>query len=45
AALGLSRDWALGSLRITLGKDSTPEQINSFLNLLPSFVEKSRALR
>ncbi len=45
AALGLSRDWALGSLRITLGKDSTPEQINSFLNLLPSLVEKSRALR
>lgn len=45
AALGLSRDWALGSLRITLGKDSTPEQINSFFNLLPSFVEKSRALR
>lgn len=45
AALGLSRDWALGSLRITLGKDSTPEQINSLLNLLPSFVEKSRALR
>jgi cysteine desulfurase len=44
-ALGLSRDWALGSLRITLGKDSTPEQIDSFLKVLPSLVEKARALK
>jgi len=44
-ALGLSRDWALGSLRITLGKDSTPEQIDSFLQSLPSLVEKARNLR
>ena len=44
-ALGLSRDWALGSLRITLGKDSTPEQIDSFLQSLPTLVEKARNLR
>ncbi len=44
-ALGLSRDWALGSLRITLGKDSTPEQIDSFLQSLPTLVEKARSLR
>jgi cysteine desulfurase len=43
-SLGLSRDWALGSLRITLGKDSTPEQIESFLTTLPSLVEKARGL-
>jgi cysteine desulfurase len=43
-ALGLSRDWALGSLRVTLGKDSTPEQVDTFLNTLPSLVEKARHL-
>jgi cysteine desulfurase len=41
-ALGLSRDWALGSLRITLGKDSTPAQIDSFLTALPGLVENAR---
>ncbi len=43
-SLGYSRDWALGSLRITLGVDSTPEQIDSFLNALPALVEKARKL-
>jgi len=44
-ALGLSRDWALGSLRVTLGKDITPEQIDDFLEILPSLVEKARQLK
>ncbi len=44
-ALGLSREWALGSLRVTLGKDSTPEQIDAFLEILPSLVEKARRLK
>jgi cysteine desulfurase len=44
-SLGLSRDWALGSLRVTLGKDSTPEQIGSFLKILPLLVEKARVLK
>jgi cysteine desulfurase len=44
-SLGLSRDWALGSLRVTLGKDSTVEQIESFLQVLPSLVEKARSLK
>ncbi len=44
-ALGLSRDWALGSLRVTLGKDSTPDQIDAFLEILPSLVEKARRLK
>ena len=43
-ALGHSRDWALGSLRITLGVDSTPEHVDSFLNALPGLVEKARKL-
>lgn len=43
-ALGHSRDWALGSLRLTLGVDSTPEQVESFVKVLPSLIDKSRAL-
>ena len=43
-ALGYSDDWALGSLRITLGMDTTPEQVESFLNALPSLIEKARNL-
>lgn len=44
-ALGYSRDWALGSLRITLGNGSTAEHVDSFLKILPVVVEKVRALR
>jgi len=44
SALGLSRDWALGSLRITLGVDSTVANVDSFLKALPVLVEKSRNL-
>jgi cysteine desulfurase len=43
-ALGYSPDWALGSLRVTLGKDSTVEHIDSFLKTLPQLVEKARKL-
>ncbi len=43
-ALGHSRDWALGSLRITLGVDSTHEHVDSFLNTLPPLIEKVRNL-
>jgi cysteine desulfurase len=43
-AIGLSRDWGLGSLRVTLGRDTTPENIDSFLNVLPGLVEKARKL-
>lgn len=43
-ALGYPREWALGSLRITLGTDSTTEQITSFLRSLPGLVEKVRKL-
>lgn len=43
-SLGYSRDWAMGSLRVTLGADSTPEHIDSFLMILPGLVEKTRQL-
>jgi cysteine desulfurase len=43
-AIGLSREWGLGSLRVTLGKDTTPEQVSSFLTALPGLVQKARAL-
>jgi len=43
-AIGLSRDWGLGSLRVTLGKDTLPEHVESFLTALPTLVEKARTL-
>jgi cysteine desulfurase len=44
-ALGFDRHWALGSLRITLGMDSTPAHVDSFLGALPGLVEKVRKLK
>lgn len=43
-AIGLSREWGLGSLRITLGKDTLPEHVEAFLDALPALVEKARNL-
>ncbi len=43
-SLGFSRDWALGSLRITLGKDTQPAEVETFLQSLPALVEKTRHL-
>jgi len=44
-AIGLSRDWSLGSLRVTLGKDTSPEHVESFLFTLQTLVLKARSLR
>lgn len=44
-AMGLEREWALGSLRVTLGSASVPEQIDAFLDRLPEIVERARAMR
>ena len=44
-AIGLSREWGLGSLRVTLGKDTTANDVNSFLTKLPSLVHQARKLR
>jgi len=43
-AIGLSRDWGLGSLRITLGVHTSPKDVDAFLSDLPSLVEKARAI-
>jgi len=43
-AIGLSSDWGLGSLRITLGSHTTPADVDAFLNALPTLVEKARTL-
>jgi cysteine desulfurase len=43
-ALGLPRSWALGSLRVTLGVNSMPEEVERFLDKLPELVSKVRAL-
>jgi cysteine desulfurase len=42
-ALGLSREWGLGSLRVTLGAGTTPAHVDAFLKALPPLVEKVRA--
>ncbi len=43
--LGYSPSWALGSLRVTLGKDTTAEDIDSFLNILPGCIHQLRELK
>jgi len=43
-ALGLSSDWSHGSLRLTLGKKNTQEDIDYVLSVLPGIVEKLRGL-
>jgi len=43
-AIGLSREWGLGSLRVTLGVHTTPADVDSFLNDLPDLVDKARTL-
>jgi cysteine desulfurase len=43
-AIGLPREWGLGSLRITLGVNTTVEQIDSFIRTLPSIIAKAREL-
>jgi cysteine desulfurase len=43
-ALHVPHELARGSLRLTLGKDNTAEEIERVLELLPAAVEKLRAL-
>jgi cysteine desulfurase len=43
-ALGLSREWALGSLRLTVGRATTREHIDRVLAVLPDIVAKLRDL-
>jgi cysteine desulfurase len=43
-AIGLSQDTGHGSLRFSLGKDNTKEDIDAVLDTLPAIVEKLRKL-
>ncbi|MEN8173056.1 MAG: cysteine desulfurase family protein [Chloroflexota bacterium] len=43
-ALGFSHDWSLGSLRVTVGKDTSVNDVNAFLNTLPSIIAKERRI-
>jgi len=42
--LGYSSEWALGSLRVTLGKDTSSEEVDQFLNILPECVHRVREI-
>lgn len=43
-SIGLPQQWALGALRVTLGKDTRPEQLDDFASVLPEVVERVRSL-
>jgi cysteine desulfurase len=43
-AIGLNREWALGSLRVTLGINTTPDDIDFFLRTLTVIVARMRKL-
>ncbi len=43
-ALGLDREWALGSLRVTMGAATTADEIQAFLITLPQVVARMRRL-
>ncbi|MFZ2098089.1 MAG: cysteine desulfurase family protein, partial [Anaerolineales bacterium] len=41
-SLGFTRDWALGSLRVTLGMNTKPSEIENFIRVLPKVISKLR---
>jgi cysteine desulfurase len=43
--LGISHNWALGSLRVTLGNYTTSSEVEYFLSVLPKIISKLRKLR
>ena len=43
-AMGLPAEWSHGSLRLTLGKENTEEEIETVIAALPGIVEKVRGL-
>jgi cysteine desulfurase len=43
--LGLTHDWSLGSLRVTLGNYTTTSEIEAFLAVLPKVISKLRKIR
>lgn len=43
-ALGLGREWALGSLRVTLGSGTTPAHVEALLAALPEAIRLQRQI-
>ncbi|HJX61086.1 MAG TPA: hypothetical protein VJ578_00825, partial [Dehalococcoidia bacterium] len=43
-AMGISDERARGSLRVTLGKDNTPAEVDRFLEVLPDVIGRLREL-
>jgi cysteine desulfurase len=43
-AMGLSREWALGSLRLTVGRQTTEGEVERLIAVLPGMIETLRAL-
>jgi cysteine desulfurase len=41
-SLGFTREWALGSLRVTLGMYTQPVEIDKFLSVIPGVITKLR---
>jgi cysteine desulfurase len=41
-AVGLPAEWALGSLRVTVGRGTQDEDIERFLGVLPTIIEQLR---
>lgn len=41
-AIGLSPKWAMGSLRVTIGRSTTDQELDLFLDALPEIVEKAK---
>jgi cysteine desulfurase len=42
--LGITPEWALGSLRVTLGITTTPSEIEEFLTVLPKIISRLRKM-
>ncbi|MFN2214316.1 MAG: cysteine desulfurase family protein [Anaerolineales bacterium] len=43
-AMGISPEWALGSLRVTLGQQTSSEMVDDFVENLPNIVQRAREL-
>ena len=43
-AMGFSHEVAHGSLRLTLGKENTEEDVDYVLDILPGIIEKLRQM-
>ncbi|MCS7224147.1 MAG: cysteine desulfurase NifS [Armatimonadetes bacterium] len=43
-ALGLSREWAIGSLRLTLGRSNDDQQVDQVVKIVPQIVQRLREL-